>query len=121
MDYAKGMALECEPMDASSAGIDTVLENSIGSIENYNDKDTILPQGISVNEFENWLDNIQIPGNLDLQEGLQDITDFFATGDLQLMFYAPGEYMIKSRNNGKPIIHMNEDGTPFVLKYPKAK
>jgi len=121
MDYAKGMALEGEPMDESSSGIETALENSIGIMETYNDKDTILPQGTSVNEFENWLDNIQVPGNLNLQDGLQDITDFFGTGDLQLMFYAPGEYMIRSRNNGKPTIHMNEDGTPFVLKYPKAK
>ena len=121
MDYAKGMALEGEPMDESYDGINMVLKNSIGEIETYNDKDTILPQGVEVNEFENWLDNIEIPGQPELQEGLQDITDFFGTGDLQLMFYAPGEYMVRARNNGKPIIHRNEDGTPFILKYPKAK
>jgi len=121
MDYAKGTVLEGEILGTRDEDYDAIFENSIGRIEKYNDKDTILPQGVTINEFENWLDNIEMPGQPELQEGLQDITDFFGTGDLQLMFYAPGEYMIRARNNGKPIIHMKEDGTPFILKYPKAK
>jgi len=124
MDYAKGMALEGEQISSAGNDIDDTFANSIGEIQTYNDKDTILPQGTTTNEFEKWLDNIEIPGQPELQEGLQSITTGifdWRSGNLQLMFYAPGEYMIRLRNNGKPVIHLNEDGTPYILKYPKAK
>lgn len=124
IDYAKGLALEGEAIDDSDSGINAMLEKSIGIVTNYNGKDTILPQGVTQSEFEFWLDNIEIPGQPELQEEVRsmstDILDWYG-GDLQLMFRAPGEYMIRSKNNGNPIIHMDEEGKPFILKFPKVK
>ena len=112
-DYAKGLKQE----DNEDYTISEIVESSVGEINLYNRKDTVLPPGVSENDFEDWLDDIEIKDRPILQQGLRDMTDFMFDGDLQLHYKAPGEYYIKRSGGGQPGFIQNEDKTPFVLKW----
>ena len=122
MDYAKGMSLQGEPID----DYEDIIKTSIGEIRTYNDKDTVLPQGVEEDSFEEWLDNIEIPNRPNLQDGLRDMTDILGSGDYQLHFKAPGEYYIKVKDNGRDYFvgekkeedyEEGEARKPFILKW----
>lgn len=114
LDYAKGMSLNNEVIDA-----DDTIETSIGQIKRYNNKNTIIPYGVQKREFEAWLDEIEIPGRPALQEGLRDMTDVFGSGDYQLHYAGQGQYFIVNDNNGNPYyVPDTEDPTKrMILKW----
>jgi len=113
-DYMKGLVLNGEDADNAK----DIIEGSIGKIITYNNKDTVLPHNVSKKQFENWLDNIVIPGRPVLQKNIRNATDVFSN-DYQFVFKSPGEYYIRTTNKGKAFfIQDSEDNTkPFVLKW----
>jgi len=115
LSYAKGLALNGEPTDDFEA----IVTNSIGEIETYNNKKVIIPYGVDKDDFEDWLDGIEIPGRPILSKGLQDMTDMFATGNYQLHHAGSGKYYVKIVNDGSSYFARDtEDKTkPFVLDY----
>lgn len=124
IDYSKGLAMEGEDKIVDISKVSDYFGASIGYIKDYNGQDTILPVGVEEEDFDMWLDDIQIPGQPALEEGIRKIsTGVFdwASGDYQLQYVDDGKYMIRKYNNGKPLYHQNEDGTPFILEYPKVK
>ena len=124
IDYSKGMAMESESKAIDGADVKGYFGGSIGYVVDYNGQDTILPVGVEEDDFEVWLDNIQIPGQKGLQTGIRKMTKGlfdWVSGDYQLQYVDDGKYYIRSYNNGKPIYHENKDGTKFILEYPKVK
>ena len=116
IDYAKGQSMNNEVLNVNDS-----IETSIGTIQRYNNKNTIIPYGVEKREFEAWLDKIEIPGRPKIQEGLRDMTDTFFDGDYQLHYAGQGEYHIVDDNNGNPfMIPDTEDPTkPMKLKWGK--
>lgn len=114
LDYAKGKSLEGEILSASD-----IIEGSIGEIEKYNGRNTIIPYGVTKRKFENWLDNIVIPGRPEVQQGLRDLTDTFFNGQYQLHYAGQGQYYVVDDNDGNPMyISDAEDETkPMILKW----
>ena len=128
IDYSKGTALEGEPVSADDKDVGEYFGSSIGYIKDYNGQKTILPQGVSEDDFDTWLDDIQIEGNETLQGWLRAMPDTFkapiwAGGpkELQLIYVDDGKYRIRDKNNGKPLTLEGEDGKPYILEYPKVK
>ena len=119
IDYSKGKALEGEEISEMDSDVANYFGETIGYIVDYNGQNTILPQGVSENDFNSWLNNAQVEGNEEVSKMLQDMPDFF-DGDYQLITVGDGQYKIRDYNNGKPIYHQNKDGSDFILKYPKA-
>jgi len=116
LDYAKGSSLNNEVLD-----VDDIVEKSIGAVAKYNDKKVVIPYGVDKSDFEDWLDNIVIPGRPNVQKGLRDMTDFVMSGDYTLQYAGQGQYYIKVNNNGNPFfINDTEDETkPMLLKWGK--
>jgi len=117
MNYARGLALEGTPVD----NIDELVTNSVGKMLQYNNKTTILPQGIDEDTFEKWLDGVVIEDRPGLTKGLQDMTDFFRSGNYQLHHAGHGKYYIRVNNEGNSYFARDtEDNTkPFILDYFK--
>lgn len=116
IDYAKGQSLNNEVLN-----VDDIIEGSIGQIQKYNNKNTIIPFGVEKREFEAWLDKIEIPGRPKVQEGLRDMTDTFFDGNYQLHYAGQGQYYVVDDNNGNPFyVPDTEDPTkPMILKWGK--
>ena len=116
IDYAKGQSLNNEVLN-----VDDIVEGSIGQIQKYNNKNTIIPFGVEKREFEAWLDKIEIPGRPKVQEGLRDMTDTFFKGNYQLHYAGQGQYIVVDDNKGNPFrVPDTEDPTkPMILKWGK--
>jgi len=121
IDYSKGKAMEGEDKMIDTGNLEEYFGSSIGYIVDYNGQDTILPIGVEESDFDQWLNEIEIPDSPELQEAIRDMPDIFFGGDIQLQYVDDGKYMIRKYNNGKPLYHTNEDGTTFILEYPKVK
>ncbi len=121
INYAKGKALEGEPVSEMGSDIEEYFGQTIGYIKDYNGQSTILPQGVNEDDFDSWLANIQLPGNEELANVLSDLANNVFTGDYQLITVGDGMYKVRQYNDGNPIYHTNEDGTDFILKYPKVR
>ena len=115
-DVIKGMIVR-----GQNVVVKDVIENTLGKSVEYNNKQTIIPYGVEEQDFELWLDNISIPNRENLTENLQDMTDTLFSGDTQLHYYAPGQYMIWNNNDGNGFYEMDTDDTtkPMILKWGK--
>ena len=114
-NYARGIQSQTDEGGFTFDESGALLEQSIGKIVTWNDQKTILPYGVTKSDFEKKLDKISIPENEVLQEGLRDLSDTFGSGDYQLRYHSPGNYIIRDRAAGKAIY--NNDGTPYLLKW----
>lgn len=113
-DYTKGLMLTGQDVDA-----DDVLENTIGKSVKYNGKQTILPYSVNQSDFEEWLDNINIPKRPGLSKGLQDLTDTVYSGGYQLHYKSPGKYLVQFEDkNGDRAYAKTDDGESlFILDW----
>jgi hypothetical protein len=116
-DYAKGKILTGE--DIGSAA--DIIEETIGRPIKYNSKQTILPFGVEKDDFETWLDDIQIPNRPSLSKGLNDLTDTIFNGEYQLHHAGNGKYLIWNDNggNGYYATQTDDDTKPFILEWGK--
>lgn len=115
-DFVKGKALNGEEIDLGE--IEEYFEQSIGAVKEINDKQLILPFGVSSGDFEDWLDNIVIEDNPELTEVLQDMTDFVGGNNYQLHYRRDGEYLLYNPDYmGVGGYVFDEDNQPLTIKW----
>lgn len=116
LDYAKGRIRNGQEVDE-----DDLLEQTIGKSVKYNNKQTIIPFGVEQEDFEDWLDKIEIPDNPQLQKELQELTDYWfkrGSGDAQLHYEGAGKYSVQTTDiNGDRGYVSNEAGGLFILDW----
>ncbi len=112
-NYAKGVSLSEENISYEEA-----IEQSVGTIKDYNGQDVVIPYGTEVDVFNDWLDNIVIPGHPGIQESVRDMPDMF-DGDTQLKMVRPGEYRVYVKApNGRMTPQLDKvNGGSLIIKY----
>ena len=115
VSFAKGKALTGEEINNNSDDIQDIIAETVGIVETYNGKKVLIPFGLTEKNFTDWLDKINITGEPELSEELQDLTDVFGSGDIQLHYYDYGQYIIYSPTEEAYI--SDKQNQPVIIKY----
>ena len=113
VNYNRGAVSEgVEALDADDAVIAT-----LGQVKSYNGKDVILPRGVDANQFENWVNEIEIPGNTALESRIRSAVDVFGDKNVQFHYAGQGQYYVQLSRGGKNFYVEGEDNKPLILDY----
>ena len=113
VNYNRGAVSE----GAEALGADDAVEATLGQVKAYNGKDVILPRGATADQFEDWVDTIEIPNNVALQTRIRSATDIFGDRNVQFHYAGQGQYYIHVIRGGKGFDVADEDGKRLILDY----
>ena len=116
-DYARGYELET----GNKPDIDDVIKNTLGTAVKKNGRSFFLPYGSTKNQFDNWIENIEIEGRPELTNSLNQINDLWGDRGVQLQQIGNGRYAVISTIDGASFVEMDstDDTKPLILEFGK--
>jgi len=113
MNYNRGLVSE----DMEALDADDAVEATLGQVKSYNGRDVILPRGVSANQFEDWIESVEIPENQALTNRIRSSLSFFGDKGFQFHYAGQGQYYVQVTRGGKNFYVEGEDNKPLILDY----